>query len=71
MRPATRAGLVGNASLVGCDVQQICREISGGFGSARVGNAWADQAVCKSERSKSSTPEPIKIMGEEFETGQF
>lgn len=34
MRPAVHAGLMGNASFVDCDVQQICREI-GGFDTVR------------------------------------
>ncbi len=71
MRPAMRAGLVGNASFVDCDVQQICKEISGGFSAVRDENARAGSGGARRWKKQEQYSRARRDQGEEFETGQF
>jgi hypothetical protein len=71
MRPATRAGLMGNASFVDCDVQQICKEVSGGFGSARDANARVEPGSAQGWKKQEHYSRARQCRGQEFETGQF
>ena len=71
MRPATRAGLVGNASFVDCDVRQICKEISGGFGSTRVADVRFGRDSAQGWKKQEHYSRARQWQGQEFETGQF